>query len=228
MVKAIAIVAHPDDESIWCSGTIMLHKDWEWTIISLCRKDDMDRAPKFKKVCKKLGAKCAISDLEDDYPEKKLQSLDEVKQRIKKMMKQTKAGNKFDVLFTHGRNGEYGHNRHKEVHRTVKKMLKQRELHADKVFFFNYKKARRGFYCIANRDNAHAVTRLSAQIARAKHLLITSSYQFSKGSFEERSASSIESFRVNKHAIDGTLSVPGRAGRNKHSGRDALSGITKK
>ena len=53
----------------------MLHPDWNWTIISLCRKDDKDRAPKFRKVCKKLGAKCTMSDLEDEQPEDELRTM---------------------------------------------------------------------------------------------------------------------------------------------------------
>ena len=57
MKKASIVVAHPDDETIWMGGTILKNKYWDWTIISLCRKNDPDRMPKFKKVCAYYGAK---------------------------------------------------------------------------------------------------------------------------------------------------------------------------
>ena len=42
MKKANVIVAHPDDETIWMGGKIIHEKDFQWTILSLCRKDDLD------------------------------------------------------------------------------------------------------------------------------------------------------------------------------------------
>jgi hypothetical protein len=219
-----------------------------------------------------------MSDLDDEHPEKKLASLEGVKERVRAMMKQLGTGKDFDFLFTHGASGEYGHNRHREAHRAVVEMLASGELSAHKVFFFNYRRSRSGDYCVADTrgtgeelheggakacgnsavahgaaeevhcarastrngaaaaGNGHAsarncgadarsarvTTRLSARTARAKHLLITSAYQFSRGSFEARSARAIESFKVDEHAINGTLPVPAGTGRHQHPGRNAL------
>jgi LmbE family N-acetylglucosaminyl deacetylase len=132
-INALCIVAHPDDETIWMGGTILKNQDWNWTILSLCRKDDKDRAPKFKEVCKLYNAKPIIENL-DDKTEGHVKQNHVTDKILSALPKKN-----YDYIFTHGENGEYGHARHIDVHKTIKKLIKTKQLSCDKLFFFSIK-----------------------------------------------------------------------------------------
>ncbi len=112
-LKALVCIAHPDDEVLFFGGLISTQK-YDWTII--CATDanadgeGAERFIKFKKSCKLLGIK-KIFRL--NYP-------DVFNQRLKvesliEDFKKMKAREKFDVVFTHGILGEYGHQHHQDV-----------------------------------------------------------------------------------------------------------------
>lgn len=132
MKKCLIIVAHPDDETIWMGGTILKNPDWNWTIFSLCRRNDADRAPKFKKVCEHYKASSIISDLDDEYHNEL--SVQEVKDIIMKNLQL----NNFDLIFTHGENGEYGHIRHKDIHNAARDLVSDGTLNCRELYFFDY------------------------------------------------------------------------------------------
>ena len=35
--RAAVVVAHPDDETLWCGGYILTHPEFLWRIVTLCR-----------------------------------------------------------------------------------------------------------------------------------------------------------------------------------------------
>jgi len=47
--RAAVVVAHPDDETLWCGGYILTHPEFLWRIVTLCRAADPDRGPRFRR-----------------------------------------------------------------------------------------------------------------------------------------------------------------------------------
>lgn len=39
-LRAAVVVAHPDDETLWCGGYILAHPEIDWKIVTLSRASD--------------------------------------------------------------------------------------------------------------------------------------------------------------------------------------------
>jgi len=197
MKKSLVIVAHPDDETIWMGGTILQNQNWQWTIFSLCKADDSDRAPKFKKVCEHLNAKPIITDLDDESDEP-LST-----EGIKKMILQNLKKTNYDFIFTHGANGEYGHIRHVGVHEAVTELVKEKKLQCKKLWYFDYVPGtetsfhdQKTIIPIPN-PNADWTTKLTDKQHKEKLNIITDIYGYIPPIFETQSCAKEESF--NQH-----------------------------
>ena len=185
------IVAHPDDETIWMGGAILGLKNIDWTIFSLCRGTDKDRAPKFKKVCARYSARSLISDLEDEGIMDIEESLPEIKRRIAAGF----AGKKFAYIFTHGYNGEYGHERHIGTHLAVKDLIKNKIISCEKLFFFSYQlNSKKNI--VSNTKLSDFSVKLNSKELAAKKNIIEKMYGFDKNSFESKSCLPKETFTL--------------------------------
>jgi len=188
--KSVAvIVAHPDDETLWAGGTILSHPRWDCYIISLCRKSDPDRAPKFYRVLEILGAKGDIGDL-DDGPEQDPLNENLVKSAILQLL----PGRHFDLLVTHDPAGEYTrHLRHEETSRAVINLWYEDKISAHELRTFAYEDGRKE-YLPKPVNNASVFFELPKKIWQKKYQIITKTYGFKENSFEAQTTPHAEAF----------------------------------
>ncbi|MDH3196677.1 MAG: PIG-L family deacetylase [Candidatus Krumholzibacteria bacterium] len=187
--SAAVIVAHPDDEVLWAGGAILSRPAWEWTIVTLCRRDDPDRAPRFRRVLERLGAGGAMDDL-DDGPDQT--PLDE--RAVEESVQALVGDRRWDVVFTHSPFGEYTrHRRHEEVSRAVTALWTSGALRADELRLFAYEDGQRRYLPRAI-EGAHEVVRLNQATWRAKRGLIQDLYGFASDSWEARVTPRTEAF----------------------------------
>jgi len=188
-MKAVAVVAHPDDETLWVGGTILSNPRWQWTVVSLCRGSDPDRAPKFSRAVGRLGAQGLIGDL-NDGPDQAPLSGEEVEAAVLALLPQLE----WDIIFTHSPFGEYTrHRRHEEVSRAVTALWARGTLLTSDLRLFAYEDGGRQYYPRAV-EQAHLQTELENGTWQAKRRLIEDIYGFSVGSWEAGAVTRVEAF----------------------------------
>ncbi|MDD5071867.1 MAG: PIG-L family deacetylase [Patescibacteria group bacterium] len=197
--KALVIVAHPDDETIWMGGFIAMHPKVKWTIFSLCRGNDPDRKPKFLKTCRYYKAKAVIADWEDEGKLSLKKSIPIAKKIIIKKLKKTDR-EKFDWIFTHGKTGEYGHPRHIGAHQAVNSLVKGGILKPKNIFYFNYKKSGKKKFSrpLAENDSDLLITLTGEEFKRKKGVM-TGIYGFDAKGIDAGYCANPESFKIKSY-----------------------------
>jgi len=187
--ECAVIVAHPDDETLWAGGLMLMHPEAEWTVVTICRKSDPDRAPRFFKALKKLNAIGLMGDL-DDGPEQTPLNSSEVQQTIIELL----PSNRFDFIITHSTSGEYTrHLRHEETAKAVLELWNSDRLSARKLLAFAYEDGNREYLPRAIKQ-ADILVGLNDEIWREKYDIITGIYGFNKDSFEAKTTPKEEAF----------------------------------
>jgi LmbE family N-acetylglucosaminyl deacetylase len=190
--SAAVIVAHPDDETLWCGGVMLANPQINWTILTLCRKSDPDRAPKFFKVASEYYKATGIMADLDDGPEQTPLAGAEIQQVILDNLSKRN----FDLILTHNPKGEYTrHLRHEEVSQAVLSLWKDGELTAKNLLMFAYEDGGRK-YPPRPVKNADVVIELAKTVLKIKREIIINIYGFSSESFEAKAVCGTEAFRL--------------------------------
>ena len=190
MHESVAVlVAHPDDETLWAGGTLLMHPEWSTFVVSACRASDADRSPKFHRVLEQLRARGTMADL-DDGPEQV--PLDE--QVVEQALLRALPSLDFDRILTHSPLGEYTrHLRHEEVARAVLRLWERGQLHARELWLFAYQDDG-GQRLPSARGDADIVSELPHEVWQQKRQLMLESYGFSPKSWEARVTPTREAF----------------------------------
>jgi LmbE family N-acetylglucosaminyl deacetylase len=173
------IVAHPDDETLWAGGTILNHPSWKCFIITLCRKNDPDRAPRFYKALEVLNSQGNMADL-DDGPDQLPLVAKNVENTILTML----SSKQFDLIISHNPSGEYTKNlRHEEISAAVINLWHAGKISASELWTFAYEDGNRS-YLPRPMPKATIHQKLTEQQHMRKYKIITETYGFSRSSWE--------------------------------------------
>lgn len=191
------IVAHPDDETLWCGGQILMHPDDHWFIATLCRKTDPDRAPKFKKTVLAYGANAIMGDL-DDGPEQFPLDPIAVETELLNLLPQKN----YNLIISHSPFGEYTkHLRHEEIGIAIINLWIKQKINMDALWLFAYEDGRKTYYPKAI-ETADLHIDLPSQIWAEKYRIITEIYGFGASGFEAQTTPKKEAFWQFKNAED--------------------------
>lgn len=185
----VIIVAHPDDETLWAGGLLLNHPEWRCFVICLCRRDDENRAPKFKKALDVFHAKGIMGDLDDGPEQTPLQEAD-VEFKLLSLLPSLA----FDLLITHSPYGEYTrHLRHEEIGKAVIKLWNRGLIHCEELWNFAYEDGGR-MYFPRPVKTADVYIELSDEIWQIKYNIIKDLYGFGSQSWEAETTPKAEAF----------------------------------
>jgi LmbE family N-acetylglucosaminyl deacetylase len=187
--KVVVLVAHPDDETLWAGGTLLLHGGWTTFVGTLCRAGDEDRAAKFLDVLSKLGAKGAMANMDDGPYQVPLDDAP-----VRSTLRSLIPNKVFDLVITHSPRGEYTrHLRHEEVSRSVLEMWACGEIQSQELWLFAYDDGD-GRRLPRAADNADVVVDLPDDVWAMKRDLLTEIYGFVPDSWEVRTTPRREAY----------------------------------
>lgn len=119
-IKALVIVAHPDDETLFFGGLMASDKKRDWEVVCVTDGGErrIQRAKEIKAACKMLGV----------YEVHFLEIPDTAGQRlnVKEIEKRLAGFDGYHEIYTHGPLGDYGNPHHQDVSLAVHRVFAHR------------------------------------------------------------------------------------------------------
>lgn len=117
-MKALCLVAHPDDCVIFGYSYMYHHPEYQWTVGYLTYTAEDPRGAELKQFWQSRNIDCVFLGFEDDYHDQEQQQLNCWPAMVAKTQCSTLAAG-YDLVLTHDANGDYGHIHHRLVHEAV-------------------------------------------------------------------------------------------------------------
>ncbi len=132
--QKLMIVAHPDDDVIWGGGHLL---DGDYFVVCITNGRNDTRKPEFEKMLSQSGNSGYILE----YPDKVAGERDDWKQvwdKIESDLERLMKCKNWDLIVTHNKDGEYGHQHHKYTHSIVTEIYNDNKLEAPLFCFGTY------------------------------------------------------------------------------------------
>lgn len=127
-MKALVLVAHPDDCVIFASAYMDAHPEYEWHIVYLTCWRFHKRGREMSKYWNKRGVKTRYLGFKDHGRDLGLNGLHTwPESEALRAIRRAAIG--YDFILTHNAEGEYGHPHHRVIHKAVK------DFNVPKVYF---------------------------------------------------------------------------------------------
>jgi LmbE family N-acetylglucosaminyl deacetylase len=117
-MKALCLVAHPDDCVIFALSYIHHHPDYDWTIGYLTYTTQDPRGAELEQFWQRRGIPCVFLGFEDHWH-------DNEQKQFTRWLEETadsacwRLARTYDLVLTHNETGDYGHIHHTLVYRAV-------------------------------------------------------------------------------------------------------------
>lgn len=128
-MRAICLVAHPDDCAIFGYQFIADNPSWDWSVWYLTYTLDSDRVQELKKFWNSRGVSVGAGGFCDSWDRVGKGELGFDADHARTIMRGAIEG--YDLILTHNSEGEYGHLHHRFIHDFVQ------QVSTPKVYFGN-------------------------------------------------------------------------------------------